>query len=111
MTENKVTHIYELVKAYGSSRQVIHDRQAGVWRRKDSIAAKHAHEYSVGIFDGKYGKGEEHAPLIYAGDPRTNLPSKFRKKLAEEIKGRDATIVEGWLNAVTSSAAEGLDLE
>ncbi len=34
MTRNKVTHIYELVKAYGANPQIRLDRRSGRWRRR-----------------------------------------------------------------------------
>ncbi len=111
LARNKVTHIYELVKAYGSSPQVRYDRPSREWRRTDSIAAKHAHEYSVSPMTGQYGSGEEHAPLIYTRDPRSNLPSQIRRHMTRTLKGRDPLIVRGWMAAVTSGIEEDLDIE
>jgi hypothetical protein len=95
---NKVTHIYELVKAYGSTRQVIYDRGDRAWRRRKEIAAKHEQEVSVQPFTGEMLRGAEHAPLLYPSDPRTDLPADLQQHLAEAIAGRDATIVAGWIN-------------
>ena len=99
---NKVTHIYELVKAYGSPSQVRYNREMEAWGRKESIAAKHNFEYSVNPFTGEYSSGEVHAPLLYIQDPRENLPSMLGEYLTERLKGLDSAIVEGWMNEVLS---------
>ena len=96
-TENKVTHIYELVKAYGSSSQVTYNRAEKVWRRRQAIAAKHSHETSVNPFNGRRQSGEDHAPLIYMSDPRTDLPPVLQVHLIKKLAGCDETIVVGWL--------------
>jgi hypothetical protein len=111
LAKNKVTHIFELVKAYGSTTQVRLDRVSGQWRRKGNIALKHIHEYSVSPLSGEYGPGEAHAPMIYFGDPRENLPSKLKRHMIKELKGRDPLIVNGWINAVVSGMEEDLGLE
>jgi hypothetical protein len=99
LTRNKVTHIYELVKAFGSTRQVEYDRPTRVWRRREPIARKHAYETSVDPFAGTLVPGVDHAPLIYANDPRTDLPDDLETRVEETIRGRDPTIVNGWLVA------------
>jgi hypothetical protein len=111
LTRNKVTHIYELVKAYGAAPQVRHDRDSGEWRRSEPIAAKHAREYAVSLITGRYCSGVGHAPLIYSGDPRRDVPSQLRTHLAREIKGRDPFVVRGWLRALTSAQEDQLFLE
>jgi hypothetical protein len=95
---NKVTHIYELVKAFGSTSQVTYDRSARQWRRRDQIALKHAFEVSVQPFTGVKVAGEEHAPLLYAQDPRRDLPSALQARVAEVIIDRDGLIVAGWMS-------------
>ncbi len=109
--QNKVTHIYELVKAYGSAPQVRLDRSEGKWLRKESIAIKHSHEYSVSPVSGRYGPGERHAPLVYSKDPRKNLPSQLRRQLVQQLKGVDRLVVNGWIRAVVSGMKEDLGLE
>ncbi len=94
---NKVTHIYELVKAYGSTSQVTYNRPARVWRRRDAIALKHAYEVSVQPFTGEKVRGEEHAPLLYVKDPRNDLPSVLQERVTEVITDRDKTIIAGWM--------------
>jgi superfamily II DNA or RNA helicase len=111
LVRNKVTHIFEMIKAYGSTSQVRHDRGTGQWRRTDSISAKHSHEYSVNPISGRYGAGEDHAPLIYFGDPTKNLPSQLRRGLTREIRDRDSLIVGGWLSAVTSGMGEPVAID
>ena len=111
LVRNKVTHIYEMIKAYGSAPQVHYDRAVREWRRPDSIAAKHAHEYSVSPVTGHYGSGEEHAPLIYFRDPRKNLPSQLRRHLKRALNERDPIIVRGWLSAIASGMGEEVGSE
>ena len=108
---NKVTHIYELVKAYGSTRQVAYDRPTRSWVRTEAISVKHQYEYSVNPFTGRYMSGEAHAPLLYSHDPRENLPSELSALLTERLKGRDHPIVRGWIDAVLSDVAEGVKFE
>jgi superfamily II DNA or RNA helicase len=94
---NKVTHIFELVKAYGSTTQVEYNRPERVWQRRANIAAKHEYEISVNPFSGQRLTGDAHAPLIYAQDPRTDVPAELQQHLAQAVDGRDDTIVSGWL--------------
>jgi superfamily II DNA or RNA helicase len=95
---NKVSHIYEMVKAYGSGSQVIYDRPSKSWRRRDAIAAKHAREIGVDPFSGAKLPGVAHAPLLYVDDPRTDLPAAQQQYVAESIEQVDKTIVSGWLD-------------
>ena len=44
-------------------------------------------------------RGVEHAPLLYANDPRSDLPADLQERVSEVIRGRDPTIVAGWLTA------------
>jgi hypothetical protein len=94
---NKVTHIFELVKAYGSTPQVEYNRPGRVWRRRESIAAKHGYEVAVNPFSGERLSGAGHAPLVYARDPRADLPGELQQRLVEAIGGCDDRIVRGWL--------------
>lgn len=63
------------------------------------------------MLDGVYGPGEGHAPMVYAGDPRQDVPSALRKHLTETLRDRDATIVKGWLEGIAEGGAEDLGLE
>jgi hypothetical protein len=96
---NKVTHIYELVKAFGSTRQVEYNRQLREWRRREAIERKHAYEHAVDIRSGMVASGVEHAPLVYDADPRTDLPDALRTSVGDTIRDRDPAIVNGWLEA------------
>jgi hypothetical protein len=96
---NKVTHIYELVKAIGGARQVEFDRAGRTWGRREPIARKHAHESSVDPFTGRVTVGVAHAPLVYATDPRSDLPGELGERIATVIDGLDPTVVRGWLEA------------
>jgi superfamily II DNA or RNA helicase len=108
---NKVTHIYELVKAYGSTRQIMYNRSTRKWGRIESIAAKHEHEYSVDPFTGQYLPGEAHAPLVYSQDPRENLPSSLRELISNNLEGCDHLIVKGWIQAIISDVEEQVVVE
>lgn len=99
LARNKVTHIYELVKAIGGARQVEFDRPTKTWGRREAIARKHAHEASVDPFAGTIATGVAHAPLVYAADPRTDLPDELAARVGTVIDGLDPTIVRGWLEA------------
>ncbi|GIK43643.1 MAG: hypothetical protein BroJett011_74760 [Chloroflexota bacterium] len=94
---NKVTHIYELVKAYGSDIQLEYNRSEKVWQRREAIAAKHQQEVSTNPFSGKKMAGAAHAPFIYASDPRTDLPETLQTRLEAVLPGCDDTIIKGWL--------------
>ena len=94
---NKITHIFELVKAYGSTAQVEYNRSKRVWCRREKIALKHQYEVAVNPFTGQKLTGDGHAPLVYAQDPRTDVPSELQRHLTQSIDGSDDVIVAGWL--------------
>lgn len=94
---NKVTHIYELVKAYGGDIQLEYNRAEKVWQRREAIAAKHAQEVSPHPFTGEKIAGAAHAPFIYAVDPRTDLPEELQARLEGVLAPCDETIIAGWL--------------
>jgi hypothetical protein len=97
MERNKVTHIYEMVKAYGSTSQIEYHRRSGVWRRKEAIRVKHLHNAAIHPLTGELLRGAEHAPLLYADDPRTDIPAALEQQVEGTIRGRDEGIVAGWL--------------
>jgi superfamily II DNA or RNA helicase len=101
---NKVTHIFELVKAYGSTSQVEFNRPERLWRRRPNIAAKHEYEVAVNLIDGQKAAGDAHAPLIYASDPRTDVPAQLQDHLVSAIGGSDDRIVSGWLRNTTAAS-------
>jgi hypothetical protein len=96
LRHNKVTHIYELVKAYGES-QVI--KEGGRWQRRPALEAKHAYEVSVNPLTGEFSAGAGHAPLLYAADPRSDLPADLEATLAGALDGADERVVAGWVRA------------
>lgn len=100
LRRNKVTHIYELVKALGSARQLEYDRGDRTWRRREAIEHKHAYESSVDIRSGRLLAGAGHAPLLYATDPREDLPADLQAHVSGEIHDADPRIVAGWQHAV-----------
>jgi hypothetical protein len=99
LRRNKVTHIYELVKAFGSTRQIEYDRRAHVWQRREAIARKHAYETAVEPFGGDIVRGVDHAPLLYGSDPRSDLPEELGARVSDVIRERDAAVVAGWMAA------------
>lgn len=100
LSRNKVTHVYELLKASGSTPQVRFDRAAHRWTRSDRVAAKHAAEYAVDPIDGKYATGPDHAPLLYVVDPRKDVPSALRRHIRAVLADADPRIVRSWLAAI-----------
>ena len=76
------------------------------WQRIEPIAAKHSYEYSVNPLSGRYGSGDAHAPLVYSGDPRQDVPAELEKHLTGLLQGSDPKIVHGWLQAITTSPDE-----
>jgi hypothetical protein len=111
LSRNKVTHIYEMVKAYGSTSQVRYDRGERRWIRTDPIAAKHEREYAVDPLEGLYAPGTQHAPLIYVTDPRRDVPSESQAHIVSLLKGCDPKIVQGWLSAIATAPGEDPGLE
>ncbi len=101
---NKVTHIYELVKAYGATSQVEYNRPEKIWQRRENITAKHEYELAVNLFTGQKLTGDAHAPLLYADDPRTDVPQALQKHLTRVIENCDDVIVAGWLQDSLSPA-------
>ena len=109
---NKVTHIFELVKAYGSTSQVTYNRPERVWQRRPNIAAKHEHEISVNPLSGEKSIGDSHAPLIYAADPRTDVPLELQQHLTSAIADKDGVIVSGWFGrAIPLSGTDDIGSE
>ncbi|HVB22252.1 MAG TPA: DEAD/DEAH box helicase family protein [Ktedonobacteraceae bacterium] len=106
LARNKVTHIYELVKAYGSTNQVHYDRTTSRWLRTESISSKHALEYAVNPLSGKYSSGPGHAPMVYAGDPRKDVPSASQARLSATLDNCDPRIVKGWLETIATGLEE-----
>jgi superfamily II DNA or RNA helicase len=93
---NKVTHVYELLKSCGSSQVIKTD---GRWNRRPALELKHAREDSVNPLTGEYGAGVGHAPLVYASDPRSDLPADLEEALVADLKGADEKIILGWVRA------------
>jgi hypothetical protein len=102
---NKVTHIYELIKAYGSDIQLEYNRTDRQWQRREAIAAKHGHEITVNPFTGDRSPGDAHSPFIYAEDPRTDPPEALQDKLETVLPGCDDSIITGWLKEETLAPA------
>ena len=67
------------------------------WQRREGIAAKHEYEVAVNPFDGQKLSGDGHAPLVYAEDPRADIPAALEEHLRQAIDGADDRIVGGWM--------------
>ena len=98
---NKVTHIYELLKATGSEVHMTLDRASGRWIRKDALARKHDHELAPALDALAIVEGSAHAPIIYARDPRTDSPTEVTVAIRSAIDGKDPMIIETWLRATS----------
>jgi hypothetical protein len=111
-TRNKVTHIFELVKAVGSPAQIVYDRPRKQWIRREEIAQKHAYEVSVHPKTGELLRGDAHAPLLFGEDPRHDPPTLLEKAIRAGIEDCDPVVVTGWLRAVMNpdGAAEDIAL-
>jgi hypothetical protein len=107
IARNKVTHVYELIRAYGTRPQIEYNRSLRCWERVVAIADKHQREDGVRSLDGAYVSGPSHAPLVVAADPRRDLPSAFQERLAEILEGADERIVRGWLRAAAHLEPDG----
>ncbi len=79
------------------------DRSKRAWVRREAIAAKHWQEIAANPFTGAKSAGPEHAPLVYAQDPRNDLPSALQEHLAQAIADSDDIIVRGWMEVEADS--------
>ena len=86
------------MKAYGSTSQLVYYPTARVWQRRENIALKHEYEVAVNPISGDKLAGADHAPLVYADDPRADVPADLQQRLVEVIGGSDEVIVAGWLS-------------
>jgi hypothetical protein len=73
----------------------------------DSISAKHVLEYAVSPLSGQFVPGFEHAPLLYDGDPRKDVPSELEAHLDTALQDCDPKIVKGWLTAIAADTSTG----
>lgn len=73
------------------------EREESDRRRRDNIALKHENKLSVHPFTGEKMTGAVHAPMLYAKDPRSDLPATLHKRIQESISGSDKIIVAGWM--------------
>ncbi len=103
LQRNKVTHVYELIRAYGKQPQVEYDSSDRSWKRSAAIARKHIQEAGVRPQDGSFVAGASHAPVIIASDPRMDSPGAFKSRLTSELTSVDERIVQGWLRAGSRS--------
>lgn len=106
-THNKVAHVYELLRGHGSHPQVV-PGDDGRWRRDRVLAAKHRRGSAVDLRTGEHGRGEGHAGLIVAADPRVDTPDELHAALVAALRGADSRIVRGWLRAAAGRYEHGL---
>lgn len=103
LSKNKVAHIFEMVKASGSSRQVEYDKRKGIWRRKASIAKKHRGEPILPVRGAERSRGKYVAPLIYSKDPTADTPSEVRDTLKVLLDGLDQDLLDDWVLSLIES--------
>ncbi|MFN8559601.1 MAG: DEAD/DEAH box helicase family protein, partial [Dehalococcoidia bacterium] len=104
VAHNKVTHIYELIRAHGMTPQVRWNRRERRWERVEAITAKHDDEEAIDPTSGAPVAGPAHAPLVYASDPRRDTPPETRARLEAALKDLDQRTVAGWLRAAHAAA-------
>ena len=97
LSQNKVAHIFEMVKASGSTRQVELDKRTGTWRRKASIAKKHKAEPILPVPGSERRRGRYVAPLIYSQDPTMDTPSEVKSTLQNLLQGMDEDLLDDWV--------------
>ncbi len=83
-----------------------YDRTTYRWLRTESISIKHALEYAVNPLSGEYSSGPGHAPMVYSGDPRKDVPSASQDHLNAVLDNCDPGIVKGWLETIATGIEE-----
>jgi hypothetical protein len=83
------------VKATGSTAQITYQPSSKRWIRRPAVAAKHEHEIAIDLATGKLTHGVAHAPLIYAKDPRIDLPTALEQVLQQQITQIDDAVIRG----------------
>ncbi|MHA1243306.1 MAG: DEAD/DEAH box helicase [Candidatus Heimdallarchaeota archaeon] len=112
LSKNKVAHIFEMVKASGSTKQVEFDKKSGVWRRKASIAKKHKEEPILPVPGSERRRGKYMAPLIYSEDPTSDTPSEVRSTLKTLLQGLDEDLLDDWvLSLVKTKDKQQVDID
>ena len=112
LSKNKVAHIFEMVKASGSTKQVEFDKKSGVWRRKASIAKKHKEEPILPVPGSERRRGKYMAPLIYSEDPTADTPSEVRSTLKTLLQGLDEDLLDDWvLSLVETKDKQQVDID
>ncbi|MBD3191730.1 MAG: DEAD/DEAH box helicase [Candidatus Heimdallarchaeota archaeon] len=109
LSKNKVAHVFEMVKASGSTSQVELDKKSGMWRRKSSIAKKHRKEPILPVPGSVRHRGKYVAPLIYAKDPTMDTPKEIRDTLKGILHGMDEDLLDDWvLNLIKENESRQL---
>jgi len=103
LSKNKVAHIFEMVKASGSTSQVEYDKRKGIWRRKASIAKKHRGEPILPVPGAERSRGKYVAPLIYSKDPTADTPTEIKDTLKGLLNGLDEDLLDDWVLSLIES--------
>ncbi|NHJ87141.1 MAG: DEAD/DEAH box helicase [Asgard group archaeon] len=106
LSKNKVAHIFEMVKASGSTKQVEFDKKSETWRRKASIAKKHRSEPILPVPGSERRRGKYVAPLIYSSDPTTDTPSEVKLTLKKLLDGLDEDLLDDWVLSLMDQSDE-----
>jgi len=99
LAHNKVTHIYELLKAAGSNTQLTQKRSDGIWYRRPAIAEKHHNQLTVDIKSETIVMGNVDSTFIYHQDPRQDSPEELSQAIVKYLNGSDPAIIRTWLKS------------
>ncbi len=97
LSKNKVAHIFEMVKASGSTKQVEFNKKDGTWHRKAAIAKKHREEPILPVPGAKRRRGKYIAPLVYSKDPTKDTPAEVKSTLKNLLQGLDEDLLDNWV--------------
>ncbi|MHA1154513.1 MAG: DEAD/DEAH box helicase [Candidatus Heimdallarchaeota archaeon] len=97
LSKNKVAHIFEMVKASGSTKQVEFNKKDGKWRRKAAIAKKHRDEPILPVPGAERRRGKYIAPLVYSKDPTIDTPDEVKATLKNLLQGLDEDLLDNWV--------------
>ncbi len=107
LSKNKVAHIFEMVKASGSTKQVEFNKKDGLWRRKAAIAKKHRDEPILPVPGAERRRGKYIAPLVYSKDPTMDTPAEVKTTLKNLLQGLDEDLLDNWvLSLVEENVAD-----
>jgi superfamily II DNA or RNA helicase len=99
---NKVTHIYELLKASGSDPQVMFSVEQERLRRRDAIEEKHRGQLNVDLEAGALVNESVDSTLIYHQDPQNDSPQQLQAAIETCLADCDPIIIRAWLQVAFS---------